>query len=88
MDPGLDECRSDSPTTTPTAIRLKLMSVTCQWVCYAFDVSTAFLSGKHTDRLVHVRAPPDGLLGTSMSEPVSPLELMRVVRGEVRLRLE
>ena len=82
MDPGLGEYRSDSPTTTPTAIRLmKSISVTCQWVCYAFDVATAFLSGKHTSRLVYVRAPPDGLPGTSMSDPVSPFELMRVVKS-------
>ena len=82
MDPGLGEFRSDSPTTTPTAIRLmKSLCVTFRWACYAFDVATAFLSGKNTDRLVYVRAPADGLPSTSTSASVGPFELMRVVKS-------
>lgn len=79
--PGLGEYRSDSPTTTPTAIRMmKSISVTLNWIHYAFDVATAFLSGKNTDRLVHVKAPKEGLPSTSVSSAIAPFELLRVVK--------
>ena len=46
LDPGLGEYRSDSPTTTPTAVRmLKTICVSLEWDAFVFDVSTAFLSG-------------------------------------------
>ena len=82
MDPGVGEFRSDSPTTTPTANRImKSLCVTFRWARYAFDVATAFLFGKNTDHLVNVRAPPQGLPGTSTSDPVGLVELMRVVKS-------
>ncbi|CAE7249975.1 TY1B-ER1, partial [Symbiodinium sp. KB8] len=49
VDPDVlgGELRTDSPTTTMTAVRMA-MSVALQrrWRCLLFDVSTAFLSGK------------------------------------------
>ena len=82
LDPGLGEYRSDSPTTSPTAVRMiKTICVTQRWKAYVFDVSTAFLSGKHTQRQVFVRAPPEGLPATSTSKAVGSYELMRIVKG-------
>ena len=82
MDPGLGLFRTDSPTAPPVAIRMmKSLMVTLAWSGYTFDVSTAFLSGKNTDRLVFARAPPEGLPGTDSSAPVKPYELMRIVKS-------
>lgn len=81
-DPGLGEFRSDSPTTTPTAIRMmKSLCVSRHWTSYVFDVATAFLSGKNTNRLVYVRAPKEGLPATEDSTTVGPYELMQVVKS-------
>ena len=81
-DPAIGEYRTDSPTTTPTAIRMmKSLAVTLQWTCYTFDVATAFLSGKNTDREVYVRAPAQGLPATKTTSAVGPFELMRVVKS-------
>ena len=82
LDPGLGEFRSDSPTTTPTAIRLiKTLCVTFRWAAWIFDVATAFLSGQNTSRLVYARAPPDGLPKTQEMSKVEPYELMRLVKS-------
>lgn len=59
---------------------MKSISVTLNWIHYAFDVATAFLSGKNTDRLVHVKAPKEGLPSTSVSSAIAPFELLRVVK--------
>lgn len=67
LDPGLGEYRSDSPTTTPTAVRMiKTICVSPEWDAFVFDVSTAFLSGKNTNRMVFVKAPPEGLPATRL----------------------
>lgn len=51
LDPELGGYRTDSPTTSPIAVRLlKSLIVSKQWEGWVFDVSTAFLSGKQTDR--------------------------------------
>ena len=62
LDPELGGYRSDGPTTSPIAVRLlKTLIVSKQWEAWVFDVSSAFLSGKQTERAVYVKAPPDGL---------------------------
>lgn len=82
LDPGLGEFRTDSPTTTPTAVRMiKSICVTLRWTAWVFDVATAFLSGKETSRMVYARAPPEGLPETSTSPKVSPFEVMRIVKS-------
>ena len=82
LDPGLGEYRSDSPTTSPTAIRMiKTICATHRWKAFVFDVSTAFLSGKNTQRQVFVRAPQEGLPETATSKAVGSYELMRIVKG-------
>ena len=82
LDPGLGEYRSDSPTTTPTAVRMiKTICVTLDWQAFVFDVSTAFLSGKNTSRMVYVKAPPEGLPATKTSTSLQPYELMRIVKS-------
>ncbi|OLQ12139.1 Transposon Ty1-DR1 Gag-Pol polyprotein [Symbiodinium microadriaticum] len=62
VDPDVlgGELRTDSPTTTMTAVRMA-MSVALQrrWRCLLFDVSTAFLSGKSVARDLYCRPPRD-----------------------------
>ena len=62
VDPDVlgGELRTDSPTTTMTAVRMA-MSVALQrrWRCMLFDVSTAFLSGKSVARDLYCRPPRD-----------------------------
>ena len=49
---------------------------------YVFDVATAFLSGNPTDREVYVKAPADGLPGTSQSPPIPPFfSLLRILKS-------
>ncbi|CAE7449079.1 TY1B-PR1 [Symbiodinium sp. CCMP2592] len=68
MDPDVGEVRTDSPTTQATAVRMAMtLCVTRRWLCYLFDVSTAFLSGKEVGRELYVR-PPRDLKGTGLSE--------------------
>ena len=68
MDPDVGEIRTDSPTTQATAVRMAMaLCVSRQWVCYLFDVSTAFLSGKEVGRELYVR-PPRDLKGTAVHE--------------------
>lgn len=81
-DPAIGDYRTNSPTTTPTAIRMmKSLCVSLHWLCYTFDVATAFLSGKNTERLVYVRAPAQGLPPTKTSPAVSPFGLMPVIKS-------
>ena len=68
MDPDVGEVRTDSPTTQATAVRMAMsLCVSRQWMCYLFDVSTAFLSGKEVGRELYVR-PPRDLKGTGINE--------------------
>lgn len=61
LDPGLGEFRTDSPTTTPTAVRMiKSICVTLRRTAWVFDVATAFLSGKETSRMVYARLHQSG----------------------------
>ena len=58
MDPQLGELRTDSPTTQPLAVALTAtVAALLGWSGFTFDVMTAFLSGKATEREVYVRAP-------------------------------
>ena len=82
LDPELGGYRTDSPTTMPVAVRLlKSLIVTKGWTAWVFDVSTAFLSGKHTQRVVYIRAPPEGLPEVKGMKAVAPHELLRIVKG-------
>ena len=52
--------RTDSPTTQEAAVRLAMcLCVSKGWLCYLFDVTTAFLSGKEVGRELYVRPPRD-----------------------------
>ena len=60
LDPDVGEIRTDSPTTQPVAVRMAMIiCVSRGWSCYLFDVTTAFLSGKHVGREIYVRPPRD-----------------------------
>lgn len=81
-DPHLGDFRTDSPTTNPVAVRLlKILAMTRSWTVMIFDVSTAFLSGNPTSRLVYVKAPSDGLPATSISKEIAPYALLRVFKS-------
>ena len=81
-DPDLGDFRTDAPTTNPVAVRLlKMLAVTRNWTVMVFDVSTAFLSGNPTSRLVYVKAPSDGLPATSLSKEIAPYALLRVLKS-------
>ena len=81
-DPGLGDFRTDAPTTTPMAVRiLKSLAVTRGWTIFVFDVSTAFLSGKPTDREVYVRAPEGGLPKTASSPAIPAFSLLRILKS-------
>ena len=49
-DPGLREFRTDAPTVGATATKIaKAIAQARRWVIWAFDVTTAFLSGERTE---------------------------------------
>ena len=57
-DPELGEFRTDAHTTSGVATRIaKCVAQGRGWSIWAFDVSTAFLSGDATSRQIFVRAP-------------------------------
>ena len=75
LDPDVGEIRTDSPTTQATAVRMVMMlCVSKRWVCFLFDVSTAFLSGKAVGRELYVRPPRD-------LKCVGPQELWLILRS-------
>ena len=81
-DPGLGEFRTDAPTTDPLAVNLtKTVAVSLQWEVWIFDVETAFLSGKETDREIYVRAPKEGLPSTEYAGYVPPFALLKVLKS-------
>ena len=85
LDPEIGTYRTDSPTAaTMTTRLLKLVASSRKYKVYSFDVSTAFLSGKATEREIYVRAPPGGLPKVQDFEPhrkIMPLELMQVLKS-------
>eukprot|EP00435_Cladocopium_sp_Y103_P053694 s2591_g17.t1 len=64
---------------------LKILAASRGYQIYSFDVSTAFLSGKATDREIYVRAPTTGLpkveLDKEVYRAIRPLELMQVLKS-------
>ncbi|CAE7368424.1 RE2, partial [Symbiodinium sp. KB8] len=62
LDPDIlgGQLRTDSPTTTMTAVRMCMaIALKRRWKSWLFDVSTAFLSGKNVDRHLFCRPPGD-----------------------------
>ncbi|CAE8613639.1 unnamed protein product, partial [Polarella glacialis] len=82
LDPQLGEFRTDAPTTTPVAVSLAAtIAASLCWKAYLFDVATAFLSGKATEREVYVRAPKEGLPAADGQPSVSPFQLKQVLKS-------
>ena len=86
LDPEIGTYRTDSPTAASMTTRLvKQLAASRGYDIYSFDVTTAFLSGKATDREIYVRAPPDGLPeiedGVHKMRAIKPYELMQVLKS-------
>ena len=82
LDPEIGTYRTDSPTANAMTTRLvKAVCASRDWGAYAFDVSTAFLSGKETEREIYVRAPPSGLPAVDGAREIKGLELMQVLKS-------
>ena len=77
LDPEIGSYRTDSPAANAmTTWLVKTVCASRNWGAYAFDVSTAFLSGKETQREIYVRAPPSGLPAVDGAREIRGLELM------------
>ena len=73
--------RTDAPTCPQIGLHLLFSyAVRRKWRLKTFDVSTAFLSGKHHNREIYMRPPPEGLPG------VPPGSLLQIVKGAYGLR--
>ena len=82
LDPGLGMFRTDAPTVSLMSTRLaKAVAAGRGWDCWSFDITTAFLSGDHTDREIYVRAPPEGLPAARGQSAVEPLELLQILKS-------
>ena len=82
LDPGLGMFRTDAPTTSLTATRLaKAVAAGRGWAGWAFDVSTAFLSGDPTQREIYVRAPAEGLPAVRGQSAIRPFELLQILKS-------
>ena len=82
LDPGLGLFRTDAPTVSLMATRLaKAVAAGRGWNGWSFDITTAFLSGDHTDREIYVRAPPEGLPPARGQSAVEPLELLQILKS-------
>jgi hypothetical protein len=82
LDPEIGTYRTDSPTAATMTTRLiKLLAASRGYQIYSFDVSTAFLSGKATEREIYVRAPTTGLPRVGEHRAIRPLELMQVLKS-------
>ena len=81
-DPDLGEFRTDSPTTSTLAVQVAAtIAASKDWEGETFDVSTAFLSGKETDRNVYIRAPKDGLPSVEGQKGIKPLAVLELLKG-------
>ena len=81
-DPGLGQFRTDAPTTSPVATRMaKGISQARGWTTWAFDITTAFLSGEATERRIFVRAPQEGLPTTEGMGTISGGELLQILKS-------
>ena len=82
LDPEIGTYRTDSPTAATMTTRLvKILAASRGYQIYIFDVSTAFLSGKATEREIYVRAPTTGLPQVGENRAIRPLELMQVLKS-------
>ena len=82
LDPQLGEFRTDSPTCPQAAVRAaKSVAAARGWGGTIFDVTTAFLSGKHLQRQVYIRAPREGLPPAEGWTAVEPGELLRILKS-------
>eukprot|EP00435_Cladocopium_sp_Y103_P016026 s641_g4.t1 len=81
-DPELGEFRTDAPTTSGVATRVaKCIAQGRGWSVWAFDVSTAFLSGDATQRQIFVRAPEEGLPAAAGEIAVPGGELFQILKS-------
>jgi hypothetical protein len=81
-DPELGQFRTDSPTTSALAVQVAaVIAVSNGWFGETFDVSTAFLSGKETNREVYVRSPAEGLPAAEGHPAVPGGRLLEVLKG-------
>eukprot|EP00435_Cladocopium_sp_Y103_P057834 s201_g20.t1 len=82
LDPQLGEFRTDSPTCPQASVRAaKSVAASRGWGGTIFDVTTAFLSGKHLQRQVYIRAPREGLPPAEGWEAIEPGELLRILKS-------
>ena len=81
-DPHLGLFRTDAPTTSLVSVRMaKAISQFRSWICWSFDVTTAFLSGLETDRQIYVKAPAEGLPAAEGWSAILPFELLRILKS-------
>ena len=86
MDPQSGLYRTDAPTTSGLAVLTMVAIAVCYgWLAEIFDVTTAFLSGKALERLIHVRAPTDGLPGVPGHAPVGASRLLQILKSSYGL---
>lgn len=82
MDPQLGELRKDTPTIQPVAVRVAFVTATgLRWKGWVSYVTTAFLSGKETDKVVCARAPRESLPPVDGHRAVRPLELLWILKS-------
>ena len=89
LDPEIGTYRTDSPTAATMTTRLtrlvKILAAPRGYHIYSFDVSTAFLSGKATEREIYLRAPTTRLPRVGKHRAIRPLELMQVLKSAHQL---
>lgn len=77
-DPHLGQFRTDAPTASLVGTRIaKTIAMARNWNFHSFDISTAFLSGRATQRTIYVRGPAEGL------PPVSKFKEGRIQGGQL-----
>ena len=82
LDPQLGTFRTDAPTTSSVAVHICVAIAAAKgWHGWTFDVSTAFLSGKETQRRVYIRAPKEGLPSVNGKPEVRPGQLIEILKG-------
>ena len=76
-DPGLGEFRTDAINLT------KAVAASLGWHAWVFDVETAFLSRKETNREIYVRAPKEGLPATEKTAYVPTFRWCKFLRASM-----
>eukprot|EP00971_Amphidinium_carterae_P327521 6458931-Amphidinium_carterae.3 len=84
LDPALGESRSDAPTVAPEVICM-MVSIAARrgWDIVTFDVTTAFLQGKPTERDIYIRSPKQTLpsLDDHQLPEIPPCTLLKVLKS-------